>query len=46
MYMVNQIVLSLIDEINGLPNEESTESVEQLKNALKKYMKENGLKYE
>ena len=44
--MVNQLVLSLMDEINSLPKEETTESVECLKNALKKYMKENGLNHE
>jgi hypothetical protein len=46
MYMVNQTVLSLMDEINGLPKEETSESVEMLKNALKKYMEENGLNHE
>lgn len=45
MYMVNQLAMEMLDEINSIGNPDSKHLTE-LKNALVKYIKEEGLSYE
>lgn len=45
MYMVNQMVLDLLEEVKEC-SEKNSESVNSLRQALKKYCEDNGLKEE
>ena len=46
MYMLEQLVLSLLDTINEIPDEDKNNDVSELKKALLKYAKNNHLNYE
>ena len=46
MYMLDQLVLSLLDTINEIPEEDKNNDVSELKKALLKYAKNNHLQYE
>ncbi len=46
MYMLNQLVLSLLDTINEIPDEDKDKDVSDLKNAILKYAKNKRLQYE
>ena len=46
MYMLDQLVLSLLDTINEVPEEDKNNDLSELKKALLKYAKNNRLQYE
>lgn len=46
MYMLDQLVLSLLDTINEIPDEDKNNDVSELKKVLLKYAKNNHLQYE
>ena len=46
MYMLDQLVLSLLDTINEIPDEDKNNDVSELKKVLLKYVKNNHLQYE
>ena len=46
MYMLDQLVLSLLDTINEIPDEDKNNDVSELKKVLLKYAKHNHLQYE
>ena len=46
MYMLDQLVLSLLDTINEIPDEDKNNDVSELKKALLKYAKNKHLNYE
>lgn len=46
MYMVDQLVLTLLETINELPEGAENDNVRELKKSLQKYVKKSDLKYE
>ena len=46
MYMLDQLVLSLLDTINEIPDEDKNNDIFELKKALLKYAKNKQLNYE
>ena len=46
MYMLDQLVLSLLDTINEILDEDKNNDVSELKKALLKYAKNKQLNYE
>ena len=46
MYMIDQLVLSITDTINEIPDEDKNNDVSELKKVLLKYAKNNHLQYE
>ena len=46
MYMLDQLVLSLLDTINEIPDEDKNNDVSELKKVLLHYAKNNHLQYE
>ena len=46
MYMLDQLVLSLLDTINEIPDEDKNNDISELKKAILKYAKNKQLNYE
>ena len=46
MYMLDQLVLSILDTINEVPDEDKNNDISELKKALLKYAKNKQLNYE